>query len=165
MGYGYATPQPACRCHDFSAMRFSVKSASRRLNRALTCSNRRSKLTVKHGDFCCRVATTYPQRTRGAWQRRSGGRQAWQCLSIPYARSLPITECMVHGYIRRSSHAPVQPRLQGEGQCHTRLQTQPLEQITILCSRLSFLRKQESSPRAPRLWRPDHVRHDESGTA
>ena len=35
-----------------------------------------------------------------------------------------------------------------------------LEQITILCSRLSFLRKQASSPRAPRCWMPDHVRPD-----
>ena len=40
-----------------------------------------------------------------------------------------------------------------------------LEQITILCSRLSFLRKQESSLRASRLWMPDHVRHDESLSA
>ena len=40
-----------------------------------------------------------------------------------------------------------------------------LEQLTILCSCLSFPRKRESRPPAPRLWMPDHVRHDESGTA
>ena len=34
----------------------------------------------------------------------------------------------------------------------------------MLCSYPSFLRKQESSLRAPRRWMPDHVRHDESGT-
>ena len=38
-----------------------------------------------------------------------------------------------------------------------------LEQITMLCSRSSFLRKQESRPPAPAArWMPDHVRHDES---
>ena len=104
-------------------------------------------------------------------------------------------ECMVHGYIRRSSHAPVQPRLQGEGQCHTRLQTQPLEQFTIPYSESlsSFRRKPESrrpaAGQALRLrsatlranvrpfvlsvarkggveaWMPDQVRHDGSVTA
>ena len=39
----------------------------------------------------------------------------------------------------------------------------PLEQIAILCSHLSFLRKQESRP--PARWMPDHVRHDGSRTA
>ena len=32
----------------------------------------------------------------------------------------------------------------------------------MLCRYPSFLRKQESRPPAPRLWMPDHVRHDES---
>ena len=33
----------------------------------------------------------------------------------------------------------------------------------MLCSRPSFLRKQESSLPTPDLWMPDHVRHDEDG--
>ena len=66
----------------------------------------------------------------------------------------------------------------GRHETETRpLRKQPaLEQIPILCSRSSFLRKQESSPN-PRPsvrperskakskdWMPDQVRHDESAT-
>jgi len=36
-----------------------------------------------------------------------------------------------------------------------------LEQIAILCSRSSFLRRQESKPPTLDLWMPDQVRHDE----
>ena len=35
--------------------------------------------------------------------------------------------------------------------------------VTMLCSHLSFLRKQESRlPAAAARWRPDHIRHDRS---
>ena len=63
---------------------------------------------------------------------------------------------------------------QGHTQCnnrqysflHLRLLSDRPEQITILYSRPSFLRKQESrSPAPDARWMPDQVRHDESAAA